>query len=135
MATPAHDPATLVHTFETRLRLARATELAHSNRLLEAEAILSPGRSLPSSPEHLDLLARIHIRQGRLDLARQRWQTAIKNGGPHAEFEECLAALESYSRQLFQRRVWKWRITLTLCVIALFIFLQLLIRWATGHLT
>lgn len=135
MSHHRQNPASLVQSFELQLRLARATELAHGNRLLEAEALLATGHTLPRTPACLDLLARIHVRQGRLALARQRWEAALKAGGPRPEFEECLTALEAYAQQLFRQRVWKWRITLGLCVVALFFFLQLLIRWATGHLT
>src|SRR6266404_2590200 len=44
--------------FGEELLLARATELAQSGRLLEAEALLTNGRN-PESPKEMDLLARI----------------------------------------------------------------------------
>ena len=47
------------------IRLARATELVQSGRLLEAEAVLVQNGELPHNASELDLLARIAARQGR----------------------------------------------------------------------
>ena len=76
-----------------QIRLARATELAQSGRLLEAEALLAQNGELPHHAGELDLLARIAARQGRFHEARRRWNAAIQIE-PGAEiYRQCLGRL------------------------------------------
>ena len=71
----------LVKRFDDRSRLASASDLALRGNLMEAEALLCPGMNLPISSDELDLLARIHVRQGLYIQARHRWEDALKIGG------------------------------------------------------
>lgn len=87
----------LAKRFDDRLRLSRASELASWGRLLEAEALLCPKGHLPTCADELDMLARIHVKQGQFDLAKRRWEDALKTGDRRVEFEECLKALEDCS--------------------------------------
>ena len=76
-----------------QIRLARATELAHSGRLFEAEALLAHDGDLPHSAIELDLLARIAARQGRFDEARRRWNAAIQIEPGNGIYRQCLENL------------------------------------------
>jgi tetratricopeptide (TPR) repeat protein len=76
-----------------QIRLARATELAQSGRLLEAEAVLARNGELPHDASALDLLARIAARQGRFDEARRRWNTAIQIEPGNEIYLQCLEDL------------------------------------------
>ncbi len=104
----------IVTRFEDQLRMSRACELASWGHLLEAEALLCPGKDLPTSADELDLLARIHVKQGQYDLARRRWEDAAKSGKRCAEYEECLKVLEDWLA--FRHRMWIWRIKLAAAV-------------------
>lgn len=87
-----------LHNCFAQIRLARATELAQSGRLLEAEAVLAENGELPRDARELDLLARIAARQGRFDEARQRWTVAIQIE-PHNElYRQCLEHLTPVRR-------------------------------------
>ncbi len=104
--------------------LARAAELASAGRLLEAQVLLCPNEALPKSADELDLLARIHVKQGRNDLAKSRWEEALKSETRGAEFEDCLKALDAYQLQLHQDQIYRhkmmlWGIKLALGVTAL----------------
>ena len=117
----------LTKRFDDRLRLSRASELAMLGRLLEAEAMLCPGRHLPMSADELDLLARIHVKRGQYDLAKKRWEDAIKIGERRNEFEECLKVLDrwlEYRKQLLIRRI----------RLAVYLILILLAFWLLIHL-
>ena len=105
----------LAKQFDDRTKLARASELARDGRLLEAEGILCQGKGLPESVEELDLLARIHVRQGRFDDARRRWRDAGKlDGSPsHAE---CIEILDRWLE--YRHRVVLWRLKLVGCTVA-----------------
>ena len=119
----------LVQQFDERLRLARATELATSNRLLEAEALLCPRGSAESSVAELDLLARIHVRQGRFDAAKRLWEQAVVRAvDRRAKFEECLRVLEEYSIRRIRRCKIEWWITLVLLISSLAISIWVLFR-------
>jgi len=76
-----------------QIRLARATELAQSGRLLEAEAVLAQNGELPRNASELDLLARIAARQGRFDEARRRWGAAIQIEPGKEVYRQCLERL------------------------------------------
>jgi len=112
--------------FENHLRTSRASELASWGLLLEAEALLCPGKELPMSADELDLLARIHVKQGQYDLARRRWEDAAKIGNPRAEFEECLKVLENWLA--FSHRMWIWKIKLATAVVTLLLSIWILIQ-------
>ncbi len=107
--------------FEDGLQLARAMEMASCNRMLEAEALLCPGGMMPQSADGLDLLARIYVQQGRFDLARRRWEEALKLGGRQVEFENYLKVLDYYTKQVFRRRLLIWKISLVLLITTLLI--------------
>jgi tetratricopeptide (TPR) repeat protein len=81
-----------------QIRLARATELAESGRLLEAEAVLVQTGKLPDSANELDLLARIAARQGKFDQARQRWNAALQLKPDNEIYRRCLNELTPASR-------------------------------------
>ena len=76
---------------------------------------------MPQSADGLDLLARIYVQQGRFDLARRRWEEALKVGGRLVEFENCLKVLDAYTGQVFRRRLMIWKITLVLLIATLLI--------------
>lgn len=76
-----------------QIRLARATELAQSGRLLEAEAVLAQNGELPHNAGELDLLARIAARQGRFDEARRRWNMAMQLEPGNEIFRQCIEHL------------------------------------------
>jgi tetratricopeptide (TPR) repeat protein len=76
-----------------QIRLARATELAQSERLLEAEAVLAQNGELPRNASELDLLARIAARQGRFDEARRRWNAALQLEPSNTIYRQCIEQL------------------------------------------
>lgn len=63
-------------SWRDRLRLAKATAQAWNGDLLGAEATLGSVHGLESSPQSLDLLARIRAQQGRLGEAQSLWAAA-----------------------------------------------------------
>ena len=81
-----------------QIRLARATELAQSGRLLEAEAVLAQNGELPRNASELDLLARIAARQGRFDEARRRWNAAIQIEPGNEIYRQCVEHLTPAKR-------------------------------------
>ncbi|MCP5560571.1 MAG: tetratricopeptide repeat protein [Verrucomicrobiaceae bacterium] len=106
--------------FDQKLLLARASELANLGHLLKAEALLQGTDLRSASPEGLDLLARIHIKQGRFDDARKRWEQAIACDDHNRDkFRDCLRLLAKYSASHLQRRRIEWRLTLALLIAAL----------------
>lgn len=117
----------IVQRFDDRLRLARASELALCGRLLEAEALLCPG-NLPMSDDALDLLARIHVKQGQYDLARRRWEAVTKNGTRHVESEECVKTLDQWLDHRY--RLLLWRVRFAIWGLILLITVWLLVRIA-----
>jgi len=73
-----------------QIRLARATELAQSQRFSEAEAILCPHGELPGGACELDLLARIAFHRCKLRQARRLWEAALQKDPQNPAFLECL---------------------------------------------
>lgn len=119
----------LVQAFDERLRLSRASDLAFSNRLLEAEALLCPGGSGKASAAELDMLARISVKKSHFSEARKRWEQAIAKGeGRHEEFAQCLKVLDTYSRQWLKRQVVGWWVTLAVLTVWLVISIYLLVE-------
>ncbi len=131
MANPSNERHTearrIITRFEDQLRMFRASELASWGHLLEAEALLCHGKDLPTSADELDRLARIHVKQGKYDLARRRWEDAAKIGNQRAEFEECLKVLENWLA--FRHRMWIWKIKLAISVAVLLLSVWILIWW------
>ena len=103
----------LAKQFDDRTKLARASELALDGRLLEAEGLLYQGP--PQSVDELDLLARIHIRQGRFEDARRRWKDAAKLDGSHTH-DECIELLDRWLE--YRHRIVLWRLKLACCTVA-----------------
>jgi type VI secretion system protein ImpK len=61
-----------------QMTLARAAELARAGHYAEAEEILSAGKDETRyGPVVIDLLARIHAQQGRLEEAEKLWTRAV----------------------------------------------------------
>ena len=89
---PAETQTALQSCF-AQIRLARATELAQSGRLLEAEAMLAQNGELPRNASELDLLARIAARQGRFNEARRRWNAAMQIEPGNAIYRQCIEHL------------------------------------------
>ncbi len=81
-----------------QIRLARATELARSGRLLEAEAALLDKDNLPKNTCDLDLLARIAARQGRFEEARHRWKAALQIEPGNETYRLCIQGLTPGTR-------------------------------------
>lgn len=119
MSTYADERLGVLHQlgkqFDERMKLARACELAQDGRLLEAEGILCQGKGLPQSVDELDLLARIHVRQGRYEDARRRWRDAAKLDGSHSH-DECIDVLDRWL--VYRHKMVLWRLTLAGWLIA-----------------
>jgi|ERR1035438_1968429 hypothetical protein len=81
----------LMRFFEQNL-LARATELARSGRLLEAEALLTNGRG-PQSAKEMDLLARIAAQSQRYEQAERLWTAARERDPENQEYPRGIGAL------------------------------------------
>ena len=101
--------------FDDRVKLARASELARDGRLLEAEGVLCQGKGLPQTVDELDLLARIHVQQGRFEDARRRWRDAAKLDGSHTH-DECIEVLDRWLD--YRHKVVLWRLILAGWLIA-----------------
>lgn len=86
------------------VRLARATELAHSRRYLEAIALLAPQGDLPSSARELDLLARIAARQRRYADAELYWRKAAEITPDPSDYREAAICAAGAGRNLTQRK-------------------------------
>ena len=70
---------------------------------LEAEEVLCPGMRIPGSAEELDLLARIQVRQGKVEKARKYWRHAAEMSMERAHYEECIQVLEEWSKNRQQQ--------------------------------
>ncbi len=132
--SPLRAPSDLrqvLREFDERLRLARASELASLHHCQKAEEVLCAGGVSKASAAELDLLARIHVRQGRFEDARKRWEQAVaRDEGSRAKFEECLRVLEDFSLTQMKRRVIEWWLTLALLAVSLGLGIWILIRLA-----
>ena len=124
-----NDLRQVLQKFDERLRLARASELALLNHLQRAEEVLCAGGISKASAAELDLLARIHVRQGRFEDARKRWQQAIdRDEESRSKFEECLRELETFSAKQMKRRQIEWLLTLTLLSASILMGLWILVQ-------
>lgn len=120
----------LIEKFDMETRIARAAELALSNRLLQAEALLAPNGTLPRTWQEMDMLARIHVKQGRLSDALRRWHDASKLSNLE-RFKSELLALSDYGEVTYVRQkriLWAafgaWMVLLVLLVIFFYMYLR-----------
>jgi hypothetical protein len=112
--------------FLEQLLLARATELARSGRLLEAEALLTSGRG-PQSPKEMDLLARIAAQGHRYEQAKRLW-TAARAGDPeNQEYPRGMGALAEERKK--QERIQKALLWASMGVIVLLTVLVCVMLW------
>jgi hypothetical protein len=81
---------------------------------------------LPESADELDLLARIYVKQGRYSQARRRWKDALKVGGEHTKFKQCIEALDQWLE--YRQELLFWRIKLGLYLVAILLSFWLLFR-------
>lgn len=116
----------LTRRFDTRMRLALASELAIAGRLLEAESLICPGMRLPATEQELDLLARIHVRQGRYSDAKSRWQEAIRAATDGKRYEQCIDELTRWLD--YRRKMLRWRLWLALWLLAVLVSVVMLLR-------
>ena len=130
MAPPVDERRTelqrIAKRFDDQLRLARANDLASMGRMLEAETLLCPRGHLPESSEELDLLARIHVKQGHFDQAKKRWEDASKIGDLRDDFEECIKVLDEWLA--YRQRMLIWRIRLGIWLVAVLLSIWVLVR-------
>lgn len=130
MASPRHRQRAalqrIAERFDGRLLLSRASELAARGHLLEAAALLCPGMHLPMSSDELDLLARIHVRQGLYNQARKRWEDALKIGADQTKIKECIETMDRWLA--YKHQMWIWRTRLGLYLAAILLSFWLLYR-------
>jgi hypothetical protein len=100
--TSPSEAVAALNDYFAKVRLARATELAQSGHLDEAEAALVDENKLPSNATELDLLARIAARQGRFDEARHRWKSALQIEPGNETYRLCIESLTPAKRIVWQ---------------------------------
>jgi tetratricopeptide (TPR) repeat protein len=128
----SNDARQALQEFDARVRLARASELALLNHLHRAEELLCAGGVSKASAEELDLLARIHVRQGRYEDARKRWEQAIsRDESSRSKFEDCLRELEAFSAKQMKRRLIEWWVTVCLLAFSLLLGIWILVQLNT----
>lgn len=103
MKAEANGVAVVTDRFDRRMRLARASELALSGRLLEAETLLMSKERLPDTWEELDLLARIRVREGKLADALKLWGLGATIPTHSSRAHACIASLQNYAAAKFKR--------------------------------
>ena len=96
---PADAARNVLVTFFDEIRLARATEMAQSERFADAEAVLMENGRLPETARELDLLARMAARQGRFAKARELWTKASQLEPQNPAYQQCIKSL-TVGRQL-----------------------------------
>jgi hypothetical protein len=92
-----------IDRFNQEIQLARASELALSGRLLQAEALLVSKERFPNTWEELDLLARIRVREGKLADALQLWGRGATIPTHSSRAHACIASLQNYAAAKFKR--------------------------------
>jgi len=92
-----------IDRFDRKIQLARASELALSGRLLEAEALLVSKEQFPDTWEELDLLARIRVREGKFADALKLWSRGASIPTRSARARACIASLQDYAAAKFKR--------------------------------
>jgi hypothetical protein len=103
MNAEADSLARIIGRFDHRMGLARASELALSGRLLEAETLLLSKERFPNTWEELDLLARIRVRQGKLADALRLWGRGATIPTHSSRAHACIASLQNYAAAKFKR--------------------------------
>src|SRR3954469_25018456 len=109
------------------IRLARATELAQSERFADAAAVLMESGALPDSARELDLLARIAARQAHFQEARQLWTKASQLDPQNQTYTQCLKSLtpaRQMARMIAKHESKLWN--LLVLVIVVFVIVTLL---------
>src|SRR5512138_1808512 len=94
------------------LQFLSASALAANGRLQEARTLLCQDGQLPSSPQALDLLARIAVQSDDLVQAHTLWQAALQ---ANPAYEPARQALDSLSSPWFALAAAK-RIALLACI-------------------
>lgn len=92
-----------IDRFNRKIRLARASELALSGRLLEAEALLISKERFPDTWDELDLLARIRVREGKFADALKLWNRGANMPTRSLRAHACIASLQDYAAAKFKR--------------------------------
>ncbi|WP_242904404.1 OmpA family protein [Actinomadura terrae] len=93
------------------LALAQARTLARHGRYAQAEAILTEaGRDIEPSVPLLDLLARIHAQQGRLDEADAAWDEAEHLAPGSPEIAECRRRVAMARARRTTRPAWPYAV-------------------------
>ena len=121
MARQQNDGQVLLNRLDSRLRMARASELASLGHYDLATYVLTPNLHLPSAACELDLLARVHVANGNYETAVSCWEHAIK-AAPHAEadeYHECIKSLNQWIRYRQDLMIWKLRVLMCFAVIAI----------------
>ena len=104
MKIEADGVARIIGHFDRRMRLARASELALSGRLLEAETLLVSKERFPNTWEELDLLARIRVLEGKLADALKLWRRGATISTHSARAHACIASLQKHAAEKFGRQ-------------------------------
>jgi hypothetical protein len=94
----------LVDAYLRSFRLARASDLAMSHRFLEAEGLICEKGLTNLDSDHLDLLARIYVRQNRFLEARDAWKRASATNSDRAKYSLLLNDLASFEVVVAKRK-------------------------------
>ncbi|WP_242884327.1 OmpA/MotB family protein [Actinomadura litoris] len=101
------------------LALAQARTLARHGRYAEAEAILTDaGRDADPSVPLLDLLARVHAQQGRLDEADAAWDEAEHLAPGSPEIAECRRRVAKARARRSARPAWPYAAAVPVAALA-----------------
>jgi len=98
------DLSVIVTAFESRMRLARASEHAVAGRLFEAEALLAPPGKLPNTWDEIDLLARIYVYQSKFAQALRLWKKSLVIPGHEEIVAARVESLNAYANRQFEIR-------------------------------
>ncbi len=100
------------------LIVAHAAAMARLGRYDEAEGLIQPlVEAEPARAEILDLIARIRVRQGRVDDALNLWRQAIEKDGTNSKYRAAVEVL-ARNRHPARRRL-SWAIGLALGTVLL----------------
>ena len=103
MKAEADGVTAMIDRFDRRMLLARASELALSGRLLEAEVLLVSKERFPNTWEELDLLARVRVREGKFAHALKLWGRGAAIPTRSLRAHACIASLQRYAAAKFKR--------------------------------
>lgn len=120
-----------VAAFESRMRLARASEHAAAGRLFEAEALLAPpGGKQPGTWDEIDLLARIRVRQGKFTEAVRLWKQSLAFPGHDEVVSARVESLNTYASWQLERQRKLWLVL----AIAWTLIIAITLGWLILHL-